>query len=95
MTSASKDRSVLARVAIWGGLQAVFFLWVYPLGRWMRRDTNVYFCFGAFALASLAIAVDLPILSRVSPRVRGVIWGMLTVAVLELIAATRVLSYQF
>jgi hypothetical protein len=96
MTStASSDRSLLVRAAVWGASQAVFFFWVYPLGRWARRDTNVYFCFAAFALASLAIAAVLPVLSRVSPRARLLLVCMSAVGVLEFIVAIRVLLYQF
>ena len=95
MTIALKDRSALVRAIAWVALQAVFFLWVHPVGRWARRDTKVYFCFAAFALASLSIAAVLPILSRVSLRVKILVAGMFALAAWELIAATRVLFYQF
>jgi hypothetical protein len=95
MNTALKHRSVLARTVVWGVLQLGFFLWVYPPARWIRRDTNVYFCFAAFALASLSITAVLPVLSRVSSVVRVLIGGMLAVAFCELMAATRDLWYQF
>ena len=91
----TKNRSQLFRLAVCGTLQAVFFLWVYPLGHWMRRDTNVYFCFATLALALLSIVAVLPIISRVSPVVRVLITALLVLALWELISATRVLLYQF
>jgi len=94
MRIALKNQSAAARIVVWFALQAVFFLWVHPVGRWMRRDTKVYFCFAAFALASLSIIAVLPILSRVSIAVRTLIIGLLAVAGWELVAAARVLFHQ-
>jgi hypothetical protein len=95
MSAMPNERSVLARTLAWGGLQIAFFLFVHPLlGNWHRRDTNVYFCFAAFALASLSIVAVLPVLHRVSSIVRVLIVGMLAVATWEFIAAARVFWYQ-
>jgi len=96
MTTTEKDRSLPFRLAACGVLQAAFFLWIYPdLGRWIRRDTNVYFCFAAFALALLSVSPVLSIFSRVSQAVRALIAGVVALALWELIRATRVLLYQF
>ena len=95
MSIALKHRSVVARVIVWIGLQAMFFVWVHPEERWMRRDTKVYFCFAAFALASLSLVAILPLLSRVSPAAKILIIAMLATVGWELFAATRILLYQF
>jgi len=95
MTAAEKDRSVPLRVAACGFLQAAFFLEIYPqLGRWIRRDTNVYFCFAAFALALLSVTVIFPILSRISRVGRVFSRVMALLAIWELLVAARVLLYQ-
>ena len=95
MTAAEKDRSVLFRLATCGILQAAFFLEIYPqLGRWIRRDTNVYFCFAAFALALLSVTVIFPILSPISLIGRVFIRVMALLAIWELLTAARVLFYQ-
>jgi hypothetical protein len=94
MTAAEKNRSLSSRLAACGVLQAVFFLWIYPhLGRWMRRDTNVYFCFAAFALALISIVVVVPILFRMSPLAKVFVRVMALLAIWEFLAAARVLFY--
>jgi hypothetical protein len=95
MTAAEKDRSLPFRLAACGVLQAAFFFWIYPhLGRWMRRDTNVYFCFATFAVALLSVTVVVPILFRISPVARVFIRVMALLAIWELLSAIRVLFYQ-
>jgi hypothetical protein len=94
MITAEKDGSLPSRLAACGILQAVFFLWIYPhLGRWIRRDTNVYFCFAAFALALMSVTVVVPILFRTSPVAKVFVRVMALLAIWELLTATRVLFY--
>jgi len=90
-----KDRSVPFRLAACGVLQAAFFLEIHhQLGRWIRRDTNVYFCFAAFALALLSVTVIFPILSGISQvsRVFIRVIGLLPIG--EWLVAARILFHQ-
>jgi len=95
MTNASKDWKLLSQLGMWCALQAVFFVWVYPgLGRWIRRDTNVYFCFAAFALALVSVVVVMPAFCRVSVAARSGFLLPVSLACWEVVRALRVLLYQ-
>jgi hypothetical protein len=73
----------------------VFFVTVYPqLGHWMRRDTNVYFCFATFALGLLSVAVVVPAFLRVQRHARLFIAALVAMAIWELVSGMRILYYQ-
>jgi hypothetical protein len=96
MTASSGNWELLVRLGLWCALQAVFFVWVYPhLGGWIRRDTNVYFSFAAFALALVSLVVVIPVASRVSVFARSVFLLMLSLAAWEVVRAIRALLWQF
>jgi hypothetical protein len=95
MTTANRDLELPSRLMIWSALQAVFFIWVYPgLGRWIRRDTNVYFCFATFALALVSVVVVIRVFSRDSVVAKGAFLLTVSLAWWEVVRALRVLLWQ-
>jgi uncharacterized membrane protein len=95
MTTTSKDWELPGRLGVWCALQAIFFFWVYPnLGRWMRRETNVYFCLAAFALALVSMVVVVPVSSRVSVLAKSGFLLMLSLGCWEVVRAMRVFLWQ-
>src|SRR5258706_3812019 len=95
MTAASRNWKLPIRLAVWCAVDVVFFVCVYPgLGRWMRRDTNVYFCFATFALALVSVVVVIPVSSRVSVAARSAFLLMVSLACWEVVCAIRVLLWQ-
>jgi hypothetical protein len=96
MTTGIKDWKLVSRLGMWCALQALFFVWVYPgLGHWIRRDTNVYFCFAAFALALVSVVVMGPASVRVSVVARTGFLIALTLACWEAVRSMQVLLLQF
>lgn len=95
MTVASRNWKLPARLGLWCALQAVFFACIYPsLGRWMRRDTNIYFCFATFALALVSVVIVLPVRSRVSVVARSAFLLMVSLACWQVVCAIWVLLWQ-
>jgi hypothetical protein len=95
MTTLSRDLKLSGRLIVWCALQAVFFIWVYPgLGRWIRRDTNVYFCFATFALALVSVVVVIPVFSRESVVAKSSFLLTVSLAWWEVVRATRILLWQ-
>jgi hypothetical protein len=95
MTTASRDWKLPGRLGLWCALQVVFFVWVYPgLGRWVRRDTNIYFCFATFALALVSGVVVIPVFSRTSVVARSAFLLTVSLAWWEVVRAMRVLLWQ-